>query len=445
MDFVWLDVACIDQTAGSKDSTSEIGRQARIFKNAFCTFAWLTSHGEPCDEEYAEATFRLEQGVSEIMSQQPYSSQTVEADFASFLKFLTDDPWWTSLWTLQEAFLCPECIFLARNGEFWLKGNPGEEIPRLKEILMWFEFLTNFLQDSRLNLNLHRSPQIHGALEKSGLVGLLIGSPMVLLSVAHHRQATSELDRVYGIMQIFNFHLGVSRPGIDPKKKFTLDELEEELGQAILEHHPMMSQLHIFTRKPDRGKGWRIGQYSRMAADLNWDVYEHLDSPGYKVNPCVDFSTTLVDDVLWGTFSGRTSDLCEFQATWIAYDKLPNPWRPQFEIALDLPLPRRPVDDRNYHLDTSQALLASHPNAIILLLGSCEKEWGIGSNTARREPCHAVGLILVPRDSDLTPVQCWQRLGVLSWKLGEREYSAKMETYLDGASDAWKQATGVFG
>ena len=107
----------------------------------------------------------MEQSVAEIMVEQPYRDHTVGANFVNFLNFLTDDPWWTSLWTLQEAFLCPEYIFLARNGEVWLKGNPGEEIPRLKEILMWIEFVTSFLQDSWLSLDLHRSPLVQDALK----------------------------------------------------------------------------------------------------------------------------------------------------------------------------------------------------------------------------------------------------------------------------------------
>jgi hypothetical protein len=446
VDFVWLDIACIDQTPGSKESAAEIGRQAKIFQNAFCTFAWLTSHAEPCDEEYVEATYRLEQSVSEIMSEEPYSSRSVERDFANFLNFLTDDPWFTSLWTLQEAFLCPEVIFLARNGQVWLKGNPGEAIPRLKEILMWIEFLTSIMQDSRRNFNLHSSPEIQSALERSGLIGLLMGSPMVLLSVAYHRQTTSELDRVYGIMQVFNLRLGISRPEADTAKRFTLAELEDELGQQLFKQDPVMSQLHIFTQTPDRGKGWRVGRYSKMASDLSWDVYDHLKSSSHRMIASAQFSTTLVDDNLWGTFTGKTCLLHEFQATWTAYDKLIDPRRVPVEIALDIPPPRRPVDERKYHLETLQSLLREHHSAVVLLLGCCESTRDLGRRRADWTLCHAVGLILIPyEDSEVRNAKYWQRRGVVSWKLGESRYTAETRAFLQGETDSWTVTSGVFG
>ena len=34
VDFLWLDVACIDQTAGSPEQAEEIGRRAKIFESA---------------------------------------------------------------------------------------------------------------------------------------------------------------------------------------------------------------------------------------------------------------------------------------------------------------------------------------------------------------------------------------------------------------------------
>jgi hypothetical protein len=118
-----------------------------------------------------------------MMSEQPYSNQIVEADFANFVSFLTSDPWFYWLWTLQQAFLCPELVLLTRRGEVWLKGSPGEAISRLDEIVMWMELLTSFLQDSKYNFSLHGSHIIQDAYERSGLLGSLVGSLMVLLSL----------------------------------------------------------------------------------------------------------------------------------------------------------------------------------------------------------------------------------------------------------------------
>lgn len=43
IEFVWLDIACIDQNPGSPDAASEIGRQAKIFSRACDVYVWLNT------------------------------------------------------------------------------------------------------------------------------------------------------------------------------------------------------------------------------------------------------------------------------------------------------------------------------------------------------------------------------------------------------------------
>lgn len=43
-DFIWLDIACIDQNPDSVEGSLEVGRQAAIFQGAQEVFFWLTSH-----------------------------------------------------------------------------------------------------------------------------------------------------------------------------------------------------------------------------------------------------------------------------------------------------------------------------------------------------------------------------------------------------------------
>src|SRR5690606_38753172 len=42
VDWVWIDVACIDQTDGSIEKNEEIGRQVGIFHNAVKAYVWLS-------------------------------------------------------------------------------------------------------------------------------------------------------------------------------------------------------------------------------------------------------------------------------------------------------------------------------------------------------------------------------------------------------------------
>lgn len=45
VEFLWLDVACIDQALGSREKAQEIGRQAKILGGATHVFVWLTTRG----------------------------------------------------------------------------------------------------------------------------------------------------------------------------------------------------------------------------------------------------------------------------------------------------------------------------------------------------------------------------------------------------------------
>jgi hypothetical protein len=42
-EFLWIDIACIDQRQTSKENASEVGRQGKIFKKADTVYIWLQS------------------------------------------------------------------------------------------------------------------------------------------------------------------------------------------------------------------------------------------------------------------------------------------------------------------------------------------------------------------------------------------------------------------
>ncbi len=45
VEFVWIDIACIDQRRGSEEGSLEVGRQAAIFRGARHVFIWWTGLG----------------------------------------------------------------------------------------------------------------------------------------------------------------------------------------------------------------------------------------------------------------------------------------------------------------------------------------------------------------------------------------------------------------
>lgn len=108
-DFIWLDVACIDQ----KDEVvklDEINKQANIYKRAKWVFAWM----DWTTEEMLRVLHTVEE-YSRVLGWNPDGLAMLEpwgGDVATDLdsvsavfNSIAQQGWFTSLWTLQEAFL----------------------------------------------------------------------------------------------------------------------------------------------------------------------------------------------------------------------------------------------------------------------------------------------------------------------------------------------------
>ena len=97
-------------------------------------------------------------------------------------------------------------------------------------------------------------------LDQTGLVVCLDQDSMGLLTAAGNRTTLHKEDRVYGVMQMFEFQLGNSAPGIDGQCTFSLEELNDQLGAALLEKDSILSQMHIYQGKVEPSKGWRLNR-----------------------------------------------------------------------------------------------------------------------------------------------------------------------------------------
>lgn len=159
--YIWIDLFCIPQD-GSPKAEDEINRQALIFQNASRCIAWVndvvewtrtgkaldwiaisylhaaTSTGIYDTESLLGPLYREAQNISELF--------THELEVPEGEKLLLDrskpravvpvggrklaEPacWFSSLWTLQEAMLCPSLTFVSRD---WapLKDRLGTAIP----------------------------------------------------------------------------------------------------------------------------------------------------------------------------------------------------------------------------------------------------------------------------------------------------------------------------
>ena len=398
------------------------------------------------------------------------------------------DPWFTSLWTLQEAFLCPQAYLVSREGI-----TSGFT---LHDLCAWCSTLQSacsnpvftgepswargkFTTHEPLQLRRKYQLQVEGMINHRGLSALGTHSPIALLGAASYRKSRNEMDRVYAIQQVFDLRLGTSAPGAN-YRGIPLLVLENDLGAGILALYPVLSQLHVFTEPVELGRGWRISGMSRVP-DLgltnNIAVIRHT--------PDCRLSTTIVARLQWGFFEGRACGFEEIRRAWARVDGLSGS-SPQF-IAPDMflsPKKERYRDTPNDELtpeafEAFEAKLSAvqefsrdlprgqkqhelaewmsrrlggdelhNQKLIVLLLGHFVDD--LEGNNQWQSSLQRVGLILL--ESELEAVRYWRRLGFCIWTCPDR---ADVETSDEGKArellaaphdhEQWQRLTGLFG
>lgn len=305
--FVWVDVGCIPQWRNSVVADSEIGRQARIFRGAKRAFVWLTT-GNVADLSTIQKKVRAGK-----------SSDVLE-DLGALGRLL-EDPWFSSLWTLQESFLQADAYVLTSPpAELSVEDLNREGLMTLHGLRWFARNAVRVLQD-RSHIEGCSPEFVVGFLASLSRAGLTsaMSSPMETLACAQLRTSSFELDRVYGIMQIFGdeFRVGKARvaatkssspAGTTTNQSFTLPELERELGTLILEQKTLVSQAFRHNEAPLAGTAWRI---CGRAAALSVELLAALSEKNNEeiARPHAILSTCVRDSITWATFKGKT---CRF-------------------------------------------------------------------------------------------------------------------------------------
>ena len=461
VEFLWLDVACIDKTPGSREKALEIGRQTKIFRRAETVFVWLTTHDRSfylswyseLENYYVDQTCRT-RGIPATEAATRNWSMEVTMILADFLA----DPWFSSLWTLQEAFLRPNATIIPGDA---MKTDLG--LIRLADIT---SFLSDIRYQSMIFNEKWKSNTKIGLATMIDQTGLLVCSDqdlMGLLTAASTRITRHEEDRVYGIMQVFGFQFGSSAPDSDAQRQFSLAELSDQFGSALLGEYPVLSQMHIHQDRIEPSKGWRLSQKSTVPLQLK---KFHRDKP---VRPSFEtfaiLSSEQVQGALWGKFSGPTTPFGPFRQRHLrswpeAWDTSPSSayidrfmewdllWKDDHHLTLLLDwqmLDECPPDYRNRG-SSQAAFLRSHvPDLIILLLGTQTLTCDEYSKSQR----HAIGLLLRPRilsldQGKLIEIGTWERVGLFTWIVSDIKDDVLFKD-LTGNGPCWTHGTGFFG
>lgn len=421
----------------------EVGRQAKIFKGATHTIAWLTKLSrqgyllqvEKLQQQAKLSRAEAESGIDQV--QRGLDNTRLEIELLSL------DPWFSSLWTLQEAYLCPQAMFISRQGEFM---NPTEVDNSAERPMLLSDFIDYCDHMMTIVTSHEKKPQtiepddkyllaLKHSIERSGMIGLRSSLPVTLLGAARHRTTTRATDRVYGIMQIFGFQLGKSRPGCDPQVEFSLPELEDELGRELLIREPIMSQMHIFEIPPQAGKRWRISHDSQPTRRLNYgDGKSVFDAMSVKA----ELSTVALGGAKWGHFSGKVCKFSKLVEIW-------NTKRGWSGGNIDLDGPEQWTAVHGPELARKEAVAFSqqHPDAVLLLLGLAEikappYDWSM-----------PVGLLLVPfsgQSGISETLDVWLRVGICQWWTStDPDHSPEVVRTLQGESKDWILSAGAFG
>jgi hypothetical protein len=398
------------------------------------------------------------------------------------------DPWFTSLWTLQEAFLCPHAYLLPRE---------AEHIPMIQSMLLRISntgslsglsaicdllqkacekvYTTMLIVDDFL---VHRSnlTDIQTMLRDRGLSALVTGNPIALYGVASFRRTRKDVDRVYGIEQVFELRLGASASGSQSSRTYTRLRLETQLGAKILEKLPVLSQIHNFNEPVELGRGWRISSASRIPAiDL------HINIASAKHTPACQLSVSRIARGEMGTYKGMITSFNQLRLAWsqaplasgvqesdgsrslqqICLDVFLN--HKKFEFShipseelgpegFEVTYPavwgfqrdiRRGIEQHELAAWLTTRLEELHQGkALVVLL--------LGSFLVRKTELHGaeaynVGLILL--ESELHGTSYWRRLGFCLWQydlVGLNSEAANILRAVEGQGN-WKYTEGLFG
>ena len=523
-EFVWLDIACINQTPNHPQMAVEIGRQAKIFRGAKRVVVWLTQTKQPSLEKavkgivnaadtidglYSGISYapnewsslprsrfstslrssgrwfrsKLSRTLSKIKRIYPASSPQMRGVIfegnepwltaaISNISSLIDDRWFSSLWTLQESFLSQWAYLISDDLEVLRSDSP-----QLRSIFGPCEALYNSCKDSTGRKHVLGMPassteiELIDLIDRSGLAALAVENPMALYTVASTRMTSRPVDRIYGIMQVFDFQLGISAPNVNMIPG--LPELELQLGEQLLVKYPIMSQLHVHTKIPEYGQAWRVSNSSRVP-ELASKVAFYVTSSFLGDHTCLcQFACADHQGTRWATFAGKVCAFEHLEKSWRLINShgrhgKRGQSRSTQQIILDstdiLPLgmfTEDPTED--LPRDGRQQKLAeeieqiSHRNGVsisVLLLGTFSdqihtEEWWKAARDHTSEYIGArynIGLIMAIRTEDKGHV--WRRLGICIWDLTQLASSsgATAETeFLEGRTGQWQHMEGLFG
>ncbi|CAD6567922.1 MAG: hypothetical protein ASARMPRED_001189 [Alectoria sarmentosa] len=429
--FVWIDIACIDQE-NERIKAVEIGRQAAIFGNAKRAYIWLSHLDESelslCDEVLYDSseTLFLASGDEELNA---VDIDTWTESFVRLLEVLLQDPWYTSLWTLQEMFLRADAAILSKSAEIVKRkagnGNSLSLGNLVTNCTSVYNELTRRVFSRQQIARSSTYTKILSLIERLGLYHGPWENPILLYGAARHRTTRDPKDRVYGIMQVYGFRLGSSA---QPDRGFTLADLELQLAMAHNVRSAVSAQLFVHTRIIEVGNCWRMDSHSKLPQtllmltdtdrrSLGEISFENSRGPRLRAKACHlrDIANVWMQACSPLEYNAVQNILLDVTA--FSEEKIPPGMHEMSH------------DDARQH-DLSSLLVDSlSDEARVFLLG-------VLVDAVDEDVDILVGLIAEPQENGTT--LCWQRIGICLWE-------SIPETSWEGLGGLWSDFDGFLG
>ena len=418
IDWAWIDVACIDQEDQDANA-EEVGRQASIFKNAHRVFVWL-SHLRRDVLTSAVATIQKSGLELRDYLDKPSTFLPIKDIISSLHKELNvvfADPWFSSLWTLQEVILRNDAIALSKEAEAIVWG-----IGQYTYLTMFINHCQNVFQDlNSIDKRIEESKGQYLSLEsgrqeiekkvcemkqlilQAGFHFLHSSNPNVQYGIARYRRTSRDVDRVYAIMQIYDLRVGKS---IRSKERPPLAELIDEFAAALNQKCPIMGQMFVHAQAPQQFKSWRITEKSTVPDRLM--IYREPRSR----SELTMMSRTMV---------ARGPCFPFFNILSTIKNAIKDPFSTPFELFLDTHVFDSLADHQRIavpsmlsetRLGMQVIMQYGHRNVWVLWLGDIAGEWNFPRDRFSRQE---VGLLLGRTDQENDKergILAYRRLGV---------------------------------
>lgn len=273
--FVWLDVACIDQSdlAVKMDETAKM---PGIFANASVVFAWLctvSTHELRKTWDCWKKLLRPQHSDGSLFKDRESLSALEHA-----LHTLLDDPWFSSLWALQVEGLREDTLLLSLEGEV----PEADTIPcNVHSIHLGLSIISSTLSsisgESR-SLNAGTGDTVNDIklLVDNSAVPAPGSNPNLSYIASYKRKVACETDRIYAMMGLYDIKVGAGRDGADRERDYTLSELQEEFAIALNRKSFFLGQLFVHVGTPAPGKSWQITPTARVPKGFEEWTHRHV-------------------------------------------------------------------------------------------------------------------------------------------------------------------------